>query len=311
MLLTRRRLAILLPLVFCAILMYTFSLHHLFHWQPLAVSFSHPKGPNTSVPVESSRSQVSSEEVRLLSLPDNGSLDMFSHIFVVSRPTRLDRRSSMEQLRATLGLEWKFVDAIWSQDPDVEKLQDCVRLHRKHTPGRQFHWPSDEEFGSVSSSAFLPNGSLPWQSIPTPCTYPAPTALTSLNTSSPLDTSEVVQPSAAITTFLQPRAMLPPMPLTCAVQDRTHGVKYKSSLPSFMLLTPPKLACWYSHLDAILRFIHGRPGLGQAALILEDDVDMERDIDARLQDVWQILPADWDIVFLGESQVLYHAWIFH
>ena len=96
-------------------------------------------------------------------------------------------------------------------------------------------------------------------------------------------------------------------PLTCAVQDRTHGVRFKPSLPSYMMLTPPKLACWYSHLDAIMTFAaldgsleddeHGRPPA--AALFLEDDVDMERDIGARLEEIWGILPKDWDIVFLG------------
>ncbi|KAI0757477.1 hypothetical protein C8Q80DRAFT_1133858 [Daedaleopsis nitida] len=299
MLLSRRRLTILVSLAFCAILICLSPLYHLF--RQLVVNFPYPKRLNTSVLVESSRSHVSPDQHRLLHLPSpkNASLDMFSHIFVVSRPTRLDRRSTMEQLRATLDLEWTFVDAMSSEDPIVKKLQNCVRLNRKHTPGRQFHWPSDAEFGSVLSSTYPPKESLPWQSIPTPCTYPAPTARNLYNTSSPSNAAEV---QLSTTTFLRSRAMLPPTPLTCAVQDRTHGVKYKSSLPSYMLLTPPKLACWYSHLDTILRFAHERPGLGEAALILEDDVDMERDIDARLQDVWQILPADWDILFLG------HCW---
>jgi len=33
--------------------------------------------------------------------------------------------------------------------------------------------------------------------------------------------------------------------------------------------------------------------------VLEDDVDMERDIHARLKQVWSYLPKDWDVVFLG------------
>ena len=38
--------------------------------------------------------------------------------------------------------------------------------------------------------------------------------------------------------------------------------------------------------------------------ILEDDVDIERDIRERLREAWSVLPDDWDIVFLGEWLVL-------
>ncbi|KZT64019.1 hypothetical protein DAEQUDRAFT_733160 [Daedalea quercina L-15889] len=40
----------------------------------------------------------------------------------------------------------------------------------------------------------------------------------------------------------------------------------------------------------------------EVSVILEDDVDMERDIHDRLREVWRSLPDDWDIVFLG------HCW---
>ncbi|KAG6808602.1 hypothetical protein H0H92_003577 [Tricholoma furcatifolium] len=36
-----------------------------------------------------------------------------------------------------------------------------------------------------------------------------------------------------------------------------------------------------------------------AVIVLEDDVDMERDIQQRLQSVWSFLPSGWDIVYLG------------
>ncbi len=35
-------------------------------------------------------------------------------------------------------------------------------------------------------------------------------------------------------------------------------------------------------------------------MIFEDDVDMEKDIDQQTHALWRTLPADWDIVFLGE-----------
>ncbi|KAF8143308.1 hypothetical protein K438DRAFT_1994029 [Mycena galopus ATCC 62051] len=65
---------------------------------------------------------------------------------------------------------------------------------------------------------------------------------------------------------------------------------------------PPltRIACWHSHLSAIQRAsTHARD---KAALILEDDVDMEADIKEQLSSIWSLLPSDSDIVFLG------HCW---
>ncbi|KAF8143296.1 hypothetical protein K438DRAFT_1876361, partial [Mycena galopus ATCC 62051] len=70
--------------------------------------------------------------------------------------------------------------------------------------------------------------------------------------------------------------------------------------PTSFRETPVRIACWHSHLSAIQRAsTHAR---NKAALILEDDVDMEADIKERLSSIWSLLPSDWDIVFLG------HCW---
>ena len=87
-------------------------------------------------------------------------------------------------------------------------------------------------------------------------------------------------------------------PLTCAVDDSTHGIPYRDNLQDYQYLTRPKFACWYSHVSAIMQFV--RSGRGPAALIMEDDIDMEVDIRARLDGLWDALPEDWDMVWLGE-----------
>ncbi|KAJ3715202.1 hypothetical protein C8R42DRAFT_681972, partial [Lentinula raphanica] len=38
------------------------------------------------------------------------------------------------------------------------------------------------------------------------------------------------------------------------------------------------------------------------SIILEDDIDVEKDIRSRLRRIWNVLPNDWDVVFLG------HCW---
>ena len=75
-----------------------------------------------------------------------------------------------------------------------------------------------------------------------------------------------------------------------------------------MLLTTAKLACWFSHLQVISRIAraesqnYAHESCMKVSLILEDDVDMELDIRERLEATWEILPKDWDILFIGLKQ---------
>ncbi len=281
---TRRRLLVLLTLFVSGLLLY----------------LSASRGPATSLP----------DAVQALD-ELSPTLGVFSQVFVISRPTRLDRRATMQQLRAALSLDWTYVDAISSEDPLVDQVAECVRLSRKNNHLRTFDWPPRSDVDQVVRSPPLPplDTSVPWLSATaaTPCRYPVPPPLNASAHAPGLadNTSQPAGPSVD----LQSRAISPSsLPLTCAVQDRTHGVKYKPSLLSYMLLTPAKFACWYSHLDAIQRVAAYDDSLADAdasgprgaALILEDDVDMERDVRGRLREVWSVLPDDWDIVFLGE-----------
>ncbi|KAL1696111.1 hypothetical protein GGG16DRAFT_44305 [Schizophyllum commune] len=93
----------------------------------------------------------------------------------------------------------------------------------------------------------------------------------------------------------------PPTPwqMACAEYDFTLS-PYTSSTPNWLVLTPPRVACWQSHVTVIRRIVdEGRDG---PFIILEDDVDMEKDTARRLRDLWPLLPSDWDVVFLG------HCW---
>lgn len=75
------------------------------------------------------------------------------------------------------------------------------------------------------------------------------------------------------------------------------------TLPSASL-KPSEISCWHSHFE-VLRLI--ADGDDDVALIFEDDVDMEFDLERRLRNLWQFLPQDeWDTVALGESTVYLH-----
>ncbi|KAF7309078.1 hypothetical protein MKEN_01109500 [Mycena kentingensis (nom. inval.)] len=64
-------------------------------------------------------------------------------------------------------------------------------------------------------------------------------------------------------------------------------------------LTRGVVSCYRSHLSALELAAQQTDA---ASLIMEDDVDMEIDIQARLDKIWGALPADWDVVYLG------HCW---
>ena len=47
-------------------------------------------------------------------------------------------------------------------------------------------------------------------------------------------------------------------------------------MPQYMILTPSKIACWYSHVTAIRQFVDAKDARSDdVAVILEDDIDME------------------------------------
>jgi hypothetical protein len=60
-------------------------------------------------------------------------------------------------------------------------------------------------------------------------------------------------------------------------------------------------------VDSVLDSQTTRFSPEHVGIVVEDDVDIERDIHVRLATLWLALPENWDIVFLGKgsSQVKY------
>ncbi|KAI0666185.1 hypothetical protein C8Q78DRAFT_1060059 [Trametes maxima] len=236
---------------------------------------------------------------------DDKVFGVFSEVLVVSRPGRFDRRATMERLRLGLGVPWTYVDAISHDDPLVKAIMDCVRSVRLSSRSSTFQWPLDWMIdGSVleaskeSYQRYHPTDSSCFPSPPN---------------ARPLDFSSIYADSVEVPiTGAEIADEMSTVPLTCAEGDRVHGVDFRPSLRPHLLLTPAKVACWYSHVAAIqhIATIAGRsdhtdniPALHHDAyLILEDDVDVEQTIAGRLADVWNMLPSHWDVVYLG------HCW---
>ncbi|RUS27345.1 glycosyltransferase family 25-domain-containing protein [Jimgerdemannia flammicorona] len=60
--------------------------------------------------------------------------------------------------------------------------------------------------------------------------------------------------------------------------------------------TAPQVACWRSHMNVYDVMIKNDD---QSALILEDDIDAEANIERRVNEMRPHLPKDWDAWFLG------------
>ena len=196
-------------------------------------------------------------------------LGVAAQIFVLSLPRRTDRREQMDRLRRALGIKWTYVDATEASDERVNSILDHVRWQRiqgsEAAESSSFRWPDDIESLVASDGPLQHAGSDLWATNSRPNRW---------------------QPWDNVST-----------PLLCATSNDTL-TPFIAGLPVYRILSPAKVACWYSHWSIIHRIANdnSRPDV---TMILEDDVDMERDIRERLHSVWQILPPGWDIVFLG------------
>ena len=197
----------------------------------------------------------------------NASLGVAKKIYVLSLPRRTDRRQEMDKLRKALGLRWRYISALDMNDQLVGRIMDSVRAIRATSSGL-FSWPVDIPSPNERLSAWSP-------------------AFLSLSVKTP--------------------SSRPSEPMLCATKNNSVAA-YEPNLPEYAILTPARIACWYTHLS-VMETVANDKSLkdDDAVIILEDDVDMERDIHARLRHVWTYLPKEWDIVFLGMLQMSYDA----
>jgi len=73
--------------------------------------------------------------------------------------------------------------------------------------------------------------------------------------------------------------------------------------PIFFSFTAASAACWHSHFTLLRRIADGDDDV---ALIFEDDIDMEWDLEKRLRYLWKFLPDKaWDQVMIGPSGIYF------
>ena len=231
----------------------------------------------------------------------NVSLDVSSKIYVISLPRRTDRRFQMDRLKDALNLSWTYKDACEANTPLVTSILRQVHVLRSqwmpepqpgdgHMPPDSkvypFDWPHHLEDPICSRETLQPSGAELW----TPHSLHSPTDL--------IAPVEKADPYA----FAHPPSDEPALvsgstPLACAAGNNVLAT-FSPDLPLYKRLTAAKVACWYSHFQTIHEIADGRD---ETALVLEDDIDIERDVKRRLQPLMGALPIDWDIIYLGTS----------
>ncbi|KAA1468342.1 hypothetical protein DENSPDRAFT_911568 [Dentipellis sp. KUC8613] len=240
-------------------------------------------------------------------------LGVASRIYVVSLPARTDRREQMDRLRASLDLEWTYVDAVDASHPEVFAILRQVRALRaqiasvvlsrsddpnpladpseqidmEHAPG--FHWPDVLDELVHAPGPLQPSGADLWTVPSEPQFFD----------SSELPIVAELHPAHRLQSHSSAHAKKLNLHLACTDENRLLAT-FSAALPPQRILTPAKVACWHSHMQVIREIANSQDE--RPAIILEDDVDMERDIQARLEGLWPALPVDWDIVYLG------HCW---
>jgi len=194
-------------------------------------------------------------------------------IYVISLRHRECRRKEMERLRRILGWDWTYIDALNATSPLSYSI---------------IHWVSQIRAGFVSSPrrkhAIVGQESLADFSWPN--TIEA--------------TVHSTEQLRIVSDDLSDTAIQSVPQLASAAKDYDIP-DFSPGLPEYRRLTLARIACWYSHLIAIQTAANRAAavtGTG-STLILEDDVDMERDTEIQLSFLWPSLPEDWDIVFLG------------
>jgi len=212
----------------------------------------------------------------------NNSLGVVSKIYVISLPRRTDRRFQMDRLKDALHLGWTYRNAIEANASIVTTI-----LRQNGASASVFNWPHDMEDTICSQETIQPSGAELW-------TRPSSHSFSDL-----MVPAEIADPYAfTYSPTTQGSIASRPTLLACTSGNDVFAA-FSPKLPQYRHLTAAKVACWYSHFQTIREIADGND---EAVLVLEDDIDIERDISGRLPVLFNALPSDWDIVYLG------HCW---
>ncbi|KAK7040866.1 hypothetical protein VNI00_009462 [Paramarasmius palmivorus] len=199
----------------------------------------------------------------------------------------------MEILRGYMGLRWEYIIATGYADNIVATVMRNVERLREWVVGEVTGTPGMMKNSTVDSLSV--NFKLPfrWPAHLIPAKPKSPRKGATKEVELLLDAMDNFD------IYQQNGHDRNATPLVVSKGDFTLTV-HLPTLRRHMILSPARVACWHSHLQTIQTILDS--SFSGISIIFEDDIDMEIDIRRRLRHVWNQLPDDWDIVFLG------HCW---
>ncbi|GAA5928260.1 hypothetical protein JCM3775_000560 [Rhodotorula graminis] len=212
----------------------------------------------------------------------------FDHIYVLSLPTRLDRRDQMTQLARAHGLEITFVDAANKNEPFIRWIAErAVEVRRDRLKIMAKAQGVDESsFGGLHiGNDWLVQTPSPTSDSPFPPRDDKRFAPTG-------NWVEYLEAHDAAGTLA---ALVPDDPhlnVTAALWDANERIAGRQ-------VNEGVISTFWGHTRAIKKVLENGD---RSALILEDDVDVEWDLERLWSRIERRLPDDWHTSFLG------HCW---
>ncbi|ORY77601.1 hypothetical protein BCR35DRAFT_305355 [Leucosporidium creatinivorum] len=312
---TRRLLLAGLSLLLLVLLLSTASLHpktseRIKSWTtssttPSASSLSIPgssflSDPTQSLSYRQHLESTTSSPSSLIHSPTLG----FSHIYVLSLPSRLDRRQQMSKLAKALGVEITFVDAHLKDESWVrwvaERVEE-VRRERRAIMAKARNINPSSIGGLQIGNDWLVQTPSPNTSFPSGPTTTHP----SLSSTSPRSWVDVLEEAHATATLHKLTPTNPRLNITSTLWDPLETIAGRQ-------VNEGVISTFFGHTRAIKKVVENGD---ESALILEDDVDVEWDLERVWSRVRRRLPgererelnggegtAEWDVSFLG------HCW---
>jgi Glycosyltransferase family 25 (LPS biosynthesis protein) len=203
--------------------------------------------------------------------PHSKTLGVADRLYVVSLPSRTDRREIMADLERAMDLEFTWHDATDYHTKDVEVILERIRW-----------WRNENRVNDSEPKADPSSFVFQWA-----------------------DDVDVLGPNLGLSgADLWPesvgKSLLPPLPQVPIPDTRPPNLDSygeAGNLFGYTPLRPAQISCWYSHYSLMRKIAEGDD---EVAIVFEDDIDMEWDLERRLRRMWPALPADWDMVMIGE-----------
>ncbi|GAA6003047.1 glycosyltransferase family 25 protein [Rhodotorula paludigena] len=212
----------------------------------------------------------------------------FDHIYVLSLPSRTDRREQMAQLARAHGLKITFVDASFKNEPFIRWIAERaveVRRDRVQIMAKARGVDASSLGGLTIGNDWLVQTPSPDSKTPFPPRNdkrfpPSGDWVAHLESHAERGTLDQLVPSD------------PNLNISAVLWDHNERIPGRQ-------VNDGVISTYWGHTRAMKKIIENGD---RSALILEDDVDVEWDLERLWSRIERRLPEEWDATFLG------HCW---